>query len=168
MSRDLYQNSRLAGRGQKFPVDVAAFDSDTLAQGTEVTVWSKQVPQDKTAWFGAGPSVRDYAEAFIFLELVASGNGSANSGDVIEGGELVAAVTDSEQKRVLASTTVDSLGELADAKADQRTDRPIMASLAPYATPGRHLEFRIVANTSSDGVEIDPAASSGRLYYSQA
>jgi|GEM_PF-3112708 len=167
MPRDLTHAPDLAQVGQKFPVLPSNFDAATLVAETEVTVWSKQIPQDKVGWFGAGVTNRDYAEAFIYAVLKASGNGSGAAGDAIQG-ELVAAITDSEQRRVLASTTIDALGELADAKASDRTMRPILAALGPYAKPGRHLEFRVVADPSSDGVEIDPSACEGRLYYSQS
>lgn len=156
----------LAEIGQKRSLTASAFEQDTLKEGTEVTVWSKQVAQDEALWFGYGFEAREYAEAFIFLELLASGGGSGTEGDALTG-ELVAAITNSRQDRVIDSVTIDNLGELADAKASERTKRPIMAALAPYAKPGRHLEFRIVADPESDGKEIDPANSAGRLYYGQ-
>lgn len=166
---DLQKNPGLYDVGEKFTVTAEDLTGATLNADTEVTVWSKQIPQDKVGFFGHGPEDRRMAEAYIYAKLVASGNGTGTGGDAING-ELVAAITDSEQRRVLASMTVDALGELADAESSERTDRPVFAALAPFARAGRHLEFRIVANSSSDGVELDnaPANSSARLYYSQA
>lgn len=167
MSRDLVRATGLYQRGDKRPVVAGDLDADTMKAGTEVTVWDKQVPDDKIGFFGAGPHQKTIAEAFIGLDVVASGAGTATAGDAIEG-ELIAAVVDSEQRRVLASTTVDSLGQLRDALSEERTDRPVLEALAPYAKPGRYLEFRIRATSASDGNEIDPSASSGTLYYSLA
>jgi hypothetical protein len=166
MPRELEDAEGLYGRGSKFTVRAGDLEQATLGQN-ETTIWAEQVPQDKHAWFGHGPEVRDYAKAFIYATLVASGNGSLNAGDPIEG-ELVAAITDSEQRRVLASVTIDDLGELADAETSDRTQRPVMNALGPYAKPGRHLEFRILPASGSVGAEVDPSASSARLYYSKA
>ena len=139
----------LAGqRDNKIPVRAEDLQKETLKAGTEVTVYAEQVAQDETLWFGAGSDTRRFAEAFIFADLVA-------------------AITDSRQKRVLASTTIDSIGELRDAVDDPRTERPTLGALAPFANPGRHIEWRIDAADASDGYEIDPAESSARLYYSQ-
>ncbi|WP_338905236.1 hypothetical protein [Salinibaculum marinum] len=153
--------------GDKRNIVAADLDQDTLKAGTEVTVWSQKVPDDKVLFWGHGRAQREYADAFVFAELLASGNGTGTAGDELSG-ELVLAITDSQQRRVLASTVFDTLGELADAKADDRTNRPIMAALAPYAKPGRHIEIRIRAASGSDGKELDPSASSARLYYSEA
>lgn len=156
----------LFDHGQKRSVTAAALEKRTLTAGQENTVWAKQVQQDKKLFGGHGRSVRDYAEAFIHAKLVASGNGDGTAGDIIDG-DLVIAITDSDQRRVLESHTVGNLGDLADAVDDSRTDRPVMAALAPFAKPGRHLEFRILPDAGSDGVELDPDASDARLYYSE-
>lgn len=165
--RSASDHERLAGyaqRGDKQIINAGDLDQETLKAGTEVTVWSQQVPGDKVAWWGHGVEQRDYAKAFTFLDLVASGNGTGTAGDAIEG-NLVAVYTDSQQERVLAETTVDALGELADAKDDKRTDRPIFEAHGPHAKSDRYLELRVVAASGSDGVEVDPSASSGRTYY---
>lgn len=152
--------------GEKKPVTATDFDQVTIGSN-ETTVWSTPVPGDKVAWFGAGSHVRELAEAFVYCDLVASGNGTGTAGDAIEG-ELVAVYTDSEQRHVLASTSVDSLGELSDAVEDTRTDRPVMEAQGPHANPERHLEFRVLPADSATGKEVDPDASSARLYYSQS
>lgn len=156
----------LAQLGQKKSVTPSAFQAETLKADTEVTVWSKQVAQDEALWHGYGVPEREYAEAFIFASLVASGNGTGSQGDELTG-ELVARITNSRQDRVLASVTIDNLGELADAETSERTSRPIQQALYPFAKPGRHIEFAIVADDDSDGKEIDTDASTGRLYYGQ-
>ena len=152
--------------GQKRSVVASQLDQVTLKAGQENTIWAKQVAQDKKLFPGHGPQVRDYAKAFIHAKLVASGSGTGTAGDIIDG-DLIVAITDSDQRRVLASFVVGNLGDLADALNSDRTDRPIMAAIAPFAKPGRHLEFRVFPDAGSDGVEVDPANSDARLYYSE-
>jgi hypothetical protein len=142
------------------------FDAETLKAGTEVTVWAKQVNQDQVLWHGHGRDERMRAEAFVGLDLVASGNGDGTADADIEG-DVILAITNSDQNRVLASTTFDSIEQLRDSLAESRTDRIVEAAMAPYAKPGRHIEVRIDADDSSDGFEIDPSASSGQLYYTE-
>ncbi|MWG34159.1 hypothetical protein [Halomarina oriensis] len=159
---------QLAQAGTKRVIKAGDFEQTTLKSGNEVTVYAEQVKQDKVLWHGHGNMNRTTGNvAHIYAALVASGNGSGTAGDAIEG-ELVAAITDSDQRRVLASTTIDDLGELADAEASERTERPMHPALEPFAKPGRHLELRILAAPESDGVEVDPANSNARLYYSEA
>ncbi|RYJ12750.1 hypothetical protein ELS19_01370 [Halogeometricum borinquense] len=156
----------LYGEGQKRSVVASELDQVTLTAGQENTIWAKKVAQDKALFAGHGPEVRDYAKAFIHSKLVASGNGAGTAGDVIDG-DLIVAITDSEQRRVIASYVIGNLGDLADALTSDRTDRPVMAAIAPYAKPGRHLEFRVFPSPGSDGLELDPAESDARLYYSE-
>jgi hypothetical protein len=164
---DLTKNSDLYPRGDKRPVRAGDCDTETVKSGTTVTIFSKQVPDDKIGWFGHGPYERSVAEAFIYFNAVASGNGSGNDGDAITG-TLEARIMDSEQRRILADVTIDELSQLADAESDERTERPVMAALAPFAKPGRYLEFVIRADSTSDGHEFDPVDSTGVLYYTFA
>jgi len=167
MAADLVRAPELYGRGDKRPIFAENLMQTEVKQDTEVTVWEEEIANDKIAWFGHGSHVKELAESFIYANLVASGNGAGTAGDPIEG-ELVAAIVDSEQRRVLRDITVDSLGELADAESSDRTDRPRSEALKPYGKPGRYLEFRVVSAAASDGYEIDPSASSARLYYTVA
>lgn len=148
----------------KRKIRASALDQDTLKADTEVTVWAEQIQENEIGFFGHGPSEREYAEAFTWLDLVASGNGSGAAGDNLTG-DVVLAITDSRQKRVIKSVVFDSLGELRDAKAEKRTARPVMAAMAPYAESGRHLEIRLMADSNSDGKEVDPENSGGHLYH---
>lgn len=162
----LYPESGLAGRGDKETVRPSQFGQETLSADNEVTVWSEEVKQDQALYHGFGVRERSYAEAFVGLDLVATGNGTASGGDPIKG-DVVLAVTDSEQRRVLASVTFEGLGELRDSLAEVRSDRIVEPAMAPFAQPGRHLEIRIDADPDSDGAELDPDASDGKLYYGQ-
>ncbi|RNJ25471.1 hypothetical protein [Halosegnis longus] len=160
-------NENLAQKGQKRPLQFSEFDQDTVKEGVEVPVWEMQVAQDESLWFGYGVRVRDYAESFVAGDLVASGAGAASAaGDPING-EVILAIVNSRRNRVIDSVTFESLSELRDAMASERTKKPVMAALAPYAKPGRYLQVRIKADADSDGYEIDPAASEGKLYYGQ-
>jgi hypothetical protein len=152
--------------GNKKPIKASAMDQKTVVVGTEITVWAKQVAQDEILLHGHGSHLRDIAEAFIGLDMVASGNGAGRAGHPIEG-DVVLAITNSDQTRVLADVALDSLSQLRDSLSESRTERIIEELLAPYAKPGRHLEVRIRADSGSDGYEVDPSASSGQLYYTQ-
>jgi hypothetical protein len=160
----LSPDGRLAGAGSKESIRSGDLDQDTLKSGTEVTVFSKQVNDDQLLYHGFGPERRSAASGFVFLDLVASGNGTGNAGDKITG-DVVLAITDSEGDRVLAATTFESLEELRDSSASDRTERIIESALSPFARSGRQIEVRVEADAASDGVEIDPSASTGKLYF---
>jgi hypothetical protein len=166
MAGQLYRETDLYNRGSKEPISSSDLDTETVKANTEVTIWSKQVNQDQVLFHGHGSHVRDVAEAFAYLDLVATGNGSGTDGDPING-KLVLAITDSDQRRVLRSITFDELDELRDAASENRSERPIEEAHAPFARPGRFLELRVEADTASDGYEIDPTDSSGRLWYTR-
>lgn len=166
MSNQLYYESDLVNQGSKEAIRAGDFDQDTLKEDTEVTVFAETVADDQFLYHGFGARQRDRAEAFVGLDLVATGGGTGSSGDAITG-DVVLAITDSQQKRVLASQTFEDLDELRDSLAETRSDRVVEPALAPFARPGRVLEVRIEADAASDGVEIDPAASSGKLYYGE-
>jgi len=166
MSNQLYYDPRLVNQGSKEAIRAGDMDQDTLKQDTEVTVFSETVADDQVLYHGYGAQQRDRAEAFVGLDLVASGNGAGSAGDEITG-DVVLALTDSQQKRVLASQTFEDLDELRDSLAETRSDRVVEPALAPFARAGRVLEVRIEADANSDGVEIDPDASSGKLYYGE-
>ncbi|QGX95002.1 hypothetical protein EI982_09465 [Haloplanus rallus] len=167
MPKQLVVDGRAAGLGNKKTIRAGDLDQDDLKAGTEVTVWQKQVNDDQLLYHGYGPDRRSAASGFVYMDLVASGNGTATAGDDIRG-DVVLAVTDSEGDRVLASVTFESLEELRDSANDERTERVIEAAMSAegdLAGPGRNLEVRIEADDTSDGYEIDPDASTGKLYY---
>lgn len=167
MSSTLTFNRDLAETdADKKAIKAAHLSTETLRDGDDVTVYREKRPDDKLQWFGhGGKDKRSGNVAHKYAELVASGGGTGTAGDAIEG-ELIAAVTDSDG-RVLAERTVGDLDTLAAAASDARTERPTMAALAPYLTQGRYMELRINADAASDGVELDTANSSQRVWYSQ-
>jgi len=167
MAADLVRAPELYNRGDKRTIFAEDLMAETVKAGNEVTVWEEEIANDKIAWFGHGDHRREVAEAFAYADVVASGNGAGAAGDSIEG-ELILAIVDSEQRRVLRDVTLDNLGELADAESDERTERPVMEALKPYGKPGRYLELRIMSTSSTDGYEVDPTASAARLYYTVA
>jgi hypothetical protein len=157
----------LARRGDKRRVSATEFSDKTLSQDQDITVWTKEISNDKIAWWGHGNDSRDTADAFFDLMLEASGNGSGTDGDNITDGELVVAVMDNDERSVLARRTVGDLQDLRDAASENRSDKPIMEALAPYARPGRKIAVRIRAGSGPDGKELDSADCSGTLYYSE-
>lgn len=163
---------RLVDVGDPKPLNADDLQNVTVKAGTEVTIYSKQVPNDKLLFWGSGGKNRRGADTkFTFADLVATGSGAGNDGDAITG-DLIVAITDSDQNRVLASYTLGDLGELADARQDARTERPVNFALAPYAKPGRYIELRVQAKASSDGYELDNTEapgtdSSARFWYSE-
>ncbi|RDZ41606.1 hypothetical protein C5B89_06600 [Haloferax sp. Atlit-47N] len=151
--------------GDVRPIRGSDLDQETLKAGAEVTVYREKVPQDKDLWFGAGGKDRASADSSpMHADIVASGNGSGTAGDTI-GGTLYAAITDSDG-RALYTRKLGDLELLSEFASESPTERPLMYSLAPYAMPGRFVEFRIDADANSDGKEIDPAASNVMLYRS--
>jgi len=126
-------------------------DNATLTENEEVTVYSKQIPEDKSYFWGHGPMSRDQASGFYFAQVKASGNGTNTDGNVIENADLIVAITDADQRRVLASKTVGTLGELNDAQGESNSDRPVLPALGPAAGPGRYIELRVRAKDSTAG-----------------
>jgi PHD/YefM family antitoxin component YafN of YafNO toxin-antitoxin module len=154
----------LYDKGDPETVDASDLEQTEVRAGTEVTVWSRQINNDERGFHGYGPYERSEAESFAGLDVVASGNGAGTADEDING-TVILAITNSNQNRVLASTSFKSLNQLRDALQERRTDRIRQPSMAPYAKPGRHLEVRIDADAASDGYEIDPSGSSGQLHY---
>src|SRR6056297_2438011 len=121
MSDQLYHDERIADAGNRRPVKSSNLQTATMNAGNEVTIWAKQVPADKSLGHGAGTDNRQVGRnAPTYADLVASGNGAGNDGDSIEG-DLVAVITDSEQRDVIARTVIGDLETLADAAGDART-----------------------------------------------
>jgi len=161
--------SLAAAGGDRRVVNAVDLDDDTLRDGEEVTVWSKQVPEDKIYWWGHGHRGRDLAEAFIGLHVEASGAGTNRDGTAIHNAEVIVAVTDADQRRVHASQTIGDLQDLDDSDSENRADKMILDALAPFAKPGRYIEIRIRAlDSTAGGSVIDSADSTGQLYYSEA
>jgi hypothetical protein len=165
MSQQMRESPRVAGAGTKRSIKSSSLEGATLNAGNEVTVFSTQVPADKIYAHGFGSGSRNQGRtAYVYAALVAAGSGTGSAGDAIEG-DLVLAITDSEQRDVLARYEFSDLESLADAEADARTDRPLEPVLEPLASEDRHLELRVIADDASDGVVVDPSASSARFYY---
>jgi len=132
-------------------------DNKSLQAGEEITVWSTQVPADKAYIWGYGRDNRDAGDAnYVFAEFLSSGSGTGTDGDVVRDADVVVAITDSTQEETLAKTTLGpDAGDLADAKADNRTERPIFPEHSPGATEDKHLELRLRAQSGADGIVID-------------
>lgn len=148
--------------GDKRAIKASYLDGDaTLRQGQKIEVYDEQVPADKFAWFGHGHEAAMTSVRRKYAGLVDKANG-----DAIEG-EVIAQVTDSSGDNVLAQRTLGDVATLAEAEAEDRSERPAMPAMEPYANPHRRLKLIIVADEASDGEKVDPAASSARFWYSQ-
>lgn len=134
-------------------IDEANFNGRALQAGEEITIWSTQVPADKAYVWGFGRDDRDAGDAnYIYAELLADGGGTGTAGNTIRDAELVVAITDSTEEDTLAKTTLGpDAGDLADAKADNRTERPIFPEHAPGVTEDKYLQLRVRARTGADG-----------------
>jgi len=158
----------LAARDGREPVsNVDLIGDKTLTENEETVVYDDKVPDDKIRFWGAGGKNRQAADPnFVYAKFVASGAGAGSAGDVLTG-DLIAVITDSQGRRVLAEYTIGSLADLA-AYADERpTDRMIMAALEPYAKPGRRMQLRLVGDARSDGKQVDGDASNVGLAYGE-
>lgn len=155
MSMDLRPNYQYRHAVSPRSVSPGDITPKTLVKGEELTIWSDVVPADKLYTWGLGPDNRDAGSAnFTFAEFLASGTGAGTDGDVIRDADVVLAITDSTQENTLAKTTLGRAGDLADAKAENPSDRPILPELGPAATQDRHLEIRLRAGSGADGVEV--------------
>jgi hypothetical protein len=137
-------------------LDTAEINDKTLQSGEEITIWYVQVPADKVYAWGVGPNSRQAGNTnFVYAEFLESGVGSGTDGNVIRDADVVVAITDSTGEDTLAKTTLNAdAGDLADAKADDRTDRPVLPELGPAATEDKRLELRLRARSGADGVQV--------------
>jgi hypothetical protein len=156
VSRDLLPSYQFGRRVSPQRIDEANINDRALQAGEEMTIWSTSVPADKAYVWGYGRDSRDSGDAnYIFAEFLESGSGTGVDGNVIRDAEVVIAITDSTGEDTLAKTTLGpDAGDLADAKADQRTERPILPEHAPGATEDKRLELRLRARSGADGVVV--------------
>jgi hypothetical protein len=137
-------------------IDEADINDRALQAGEEITIWSIQVPADKAYVWGYGRDNRDAGDAnYIYAEFLEDGSGAGTDGNTIRDAEVVVAITDSTEEDTLAKTTLGpDAGDLADAKADPRTERPIFPEHAPGGTEDKHLQLRLRARSGADGVKV--------------
>lgn len=156
MSRDLLPRNQFGPQVSPKQIDEANFNDRALQAGEEITIWSIQVPADKAYVWGYGRNSRDAGDAnYVFAEFLESGSGSGTDGNVVRDAEVVVAITDSTEEDTLAKTTLGpDAGDLADAKADPRTERPIFSEHAPGATEDKFLQLRLRARSGADGVVV--------------
>jgi hypothetical protein len=162
---EITHNEDLDREGSPTPRRVSNWQAATLRAGDDVTVHREKVPDDKVAFPGHGGMERLSGKvAYIYANLVASGNGEGTAGDPIKG-ELIECITDSDGRIVDGNErSLGALEDLAAAEDDSRTERPTHPIGDPGAKPGRYLEYRVVPDDSVDGYELDPDASSGKVF----
>jgi hypothetical protein len=156
VSRDLLPRYQFGARVSPNRIDEDDINDRALQEGEEITVWSTQVPADKAYVWGYGQDNRDAGDAnYVFAEFLEDGTGTGTDGNVIRDAEVVVAVTDSTEEDTLAKTTLGpDAGDLADSKADNRTERPIFPEHAPGATEDKYLQLRLRARSGADGVVV--------------
>lgn len=164
MSGRLTPSTRLAqADGAKQAIKAHHLDGDaTLRSGQKIVVFQYQVPADKAAWFGYGHEDLPLGVAHIYAALVAASDNSPIEGD------LRLRLTDSEGDDIIASREIGDLGTLADAEAQDRTERPELPALGPGGQGHRLLQIVVNADPASDGETIDTSASAMRLWKTQA
>jgi hypothetical protein len=153
VSRDLLPRYQFGSRVSPQHIDEADINDRALQAGEEITIWSTTVPADKAYVWGYGRESRDAADAnYVYAEFLADGSGSGTDGNTITDADVVVAITDSTGEDTIAKTTLGpDAGDLADAKSDPRTERPIFAEHAPGATEDKRLELRLRARSGADG-----------------
>lgn len=138
-------------------------DNVTLQSGEWITIWSSTVDAGTAQFWGFGPRNREAADAsFAYCELLADGSGTGADGDQISG-KLRLAVTDSTGDDIRRRVYGD-LDDLADAKNDSRTDRPMMPEVQPGATQDKNLELQVKVDAADDG-EVVASDSNVKLHY---
>jgi len=121
------------------------------------------VAADTGQFWGFGPRNRASADAsFAYAEMLADGSGTGTDGDQISG-KLRLAVVDSTGDD-LRRRVFGDLDDLADAKADSRTDRPMMAELQPVASEDKSLALQVKVDSAQDGVVVGQD-SNVKLHY---
>lgn len=156
MSRNLYPRYQHGAAVNTQRIDESELINARLVAGNEIVVWSKQVPADKRYVWGSGRNNRDAGDAnHIYAEFLADGSGAGTDGDVIRDAEVYLAITDSTGENTLAKTSLTpDAGDLKDAKADNRTERPLLPEMAPFASEDRLIQLRLKAGSAADGVVV--------------
>lgn len=158
MSRDLLPRYQYGTRVRPRHIDEDDLTDRPLVAGEEITVWSSRpVPSDKAYVWGYGPQEGAAAGNlnYVYAEFLADGTGSGNDGDVVRDADIVLAVVDSTEEDTIAKTTLGpDAGDLSDAKADDRTERPVVPEQAPAVSEDKHIQLRLRAGSGADGVVL--------------
>lgn len=165
MAETLQPSKQLAGAGDSGTAIKAVHldDSVTLRAGEKSVVYEEQVPADKVRWLGHGHEDLPTGVAHMYADLVDS------AGADVEG-DVFARITDSSGDDVLGQRRIGDLGTLRDAATEDRTERPNMPALGPYANPHRQIQLVVALDegAASDGDTIDTGASSCRFWYTES
>ena len=169
MARPSLYNPRKSNRPYLHPdsnpqfINGANLDNAKLQGGEFITVWSRTVDASTALFWGFGPRNKEAAAAsFAYCELLANGNGTGADGEQISG-QLRLTVTDSTGDDIRRRIFGD-LDDLADAKGESRTDRPMMPEYQPAASEDKRLELQVKVDPSQDGVEV-AQDSNVKLHY---
>lgn len=159
MARPTLANPRQMGKRYLHPdsspqfLNGADLDTPTLQSGEWIEIWSDTVQAGTVQFWGFGPRNRRAADAsFAYCELLADGTGTGTDGDQISGKVRLTVkdpTGDDIRRRVFGD-----LDDLADAKSDSRTDRPMMPEVQPAASQDKSLSLQVKVDSAQDGVVV--------------
>lgn len=113
--------------------------------------------------YGRG-STENPSLKFAELDLVASGNGTGSAGDAIEGELREVVYHDEEHERI---KRVNGKYELDELRNPARSEGVPVPEASVGAREDEHVVLEVKTTSGSDGVELDPTASSGSIPYTQ-
>lgn len=138
-------------------------DNATLQSGEYITIWSDEVKAGTLQFWGFGPRNREASDAsFAYAELLANGTGTGTDDNQISG-KVRLSVTDATGDDIRRRVYGD-LDDLADAKSDSRTDRPMMPEVQPAASQDKSLELQVKVDSAQDGVVVG-SDSNVKMHY---
>jgi hypothetical protein len=144
-------------------INGADLDNATLQSGEWIEIWSSTVQAGTVQFWGFGPNNREHSDAsFSYMELLADGSGTGNDGDQISG-KVRLTVKDATGDDIRRREYGD-LDDLADAKADNRTERPMMPEVQPAASQDKSLSLQVKVASGDDG-EVVASDSNVKFHY---
>jgi len=153
-------------RGNERRITSGDLTETTVNSDNWIELWSLQSTNSLKYVPGYGVENRQRGNAgFADLDLEATGNGSGNDGDAIDG-DLRWAVYNDAGKNDLAAVGPKLRSEtLRGAVSDDRTEKPFVAMRKIGAPFDGYIAFEIKADSASDGreVEADDADHTGSV-----
>ena len=163
MSKDLEPQIELAQLGgNKKPIKSGDLDGTVaLVEDQAVVIHEESVPADKLRWWGYGHKDLPLGQEYVYGDLVNAATGADIAGDI----EL--RITDSRGRNEKANYELGDAQTLRDVASEDRSQRPGLPALGPYANPHRMMQVVVYADAASDGDKIDTAASTFRAWFTE-
>lgn len=154
--------------GNKRAVKASHLDGDAvLREGQKTVVFDKQISADKAAWWGYGHEGLATGVEYMYADLFHADQDADGNPEPVEA-DFIVRITDSSGNKTLAQREIGDSGTLADAAAQERTERPEMPAMGPYGKPHRRLQLVAVADAASDGLSIKTDVSECRFWYTES